>query len=85
MQLAKVIGLTTATIKHDSLAAQRMLLVQLLDANDQNEGDPLVAMDQLGCRRGDRVMLTSDGRSVREMLDAEDAPVRWAVIGIVNN
>lgn len=85
MRLAKVIGHTTATIKHESLAGQRLLLVQLLDVTGRAEGDPLVTIDQLGSRRGDRVLLTSDGRSVREMLDAEQTPTRWAVIGIVND
>ena len=80
-----VIGRTTATVKHASLEAQRLILVQPLDAKATAEGDPMVVIDVVGSRLGDRVLLTSDGQAVRRMLDAENAPVRWAIIGIIND
>lgn len=84
MNLARVIGSTTATIKHPSLQGWRMLVVRILDARGNGEGEPLIAIDDLGSRRGDRVMLTSDGNAVAEMLGRKDSPVRWAVLGIVD-
>ena len=80
-----VIGRTTATVKHASLEAQRLILVQPLDAKATAEGDPMVVIDVVGSRLGDRVLLTSDGQAVRRMLDAENAPVRLAIIGIIND
>ena len=64
MRWGRVIGRTTATVKHASLEAQRLILVQPLDAKSGAEGDPMVVIDVVGSRMGDRVLLTSDGRSV---------------------
>ena len=84
MNLARVLGSTNATIKHPSLNGWRMLVVHALDAAGNGEGEPLIAIDDLGSRRGDCVMLTSDGNAVADMLGRKDSPVRWAVLGIVD-
>lgn len=85
MQLAQVLGHATATVKHAALEGWKLLVVQPLDSSGEGSGDPLLAIERLGSRRGDRVLLTSDGRSVRTMLENDRAPVRWAVIGIVHD
>jgi ethanolamine utilization protein EutN len=85
MRWGRVIGRTTATVKHASLEAQRLILVQPLDARSTAEGDPMVVIDAVGSRLDDRVLLTSDARSVRRMLGSENAPARWAIIGIIND
>lgn len=80
---AQVLGTATATVKHDSLVGAKLLIVQPLMADGASpDGDPLLAVDGVGARRGDRVMVTSDGRNTREVLKAENTPVRWSVIGI---
>lgn len=84
MQLATVIGHATATVKHSSLQGWRLLVVQMLDARGGDEGTPILAIDHLGSGRGDRVILTSDGGSVREMIGSDQTPVRWAVIGLAD-
>jgi ethanolamine utilization protein EutN len=84
MQLAKVVGRATATVKHETLAGWRMLLVQPLDANGKADGDPQLAIDNLGSRKTDTVMLTTDGSAVRDIVGKENTPIRWAVIGIAD-
>ena len=84
MQLARVVGRATATVKHESLAGWRLLLVQPLDIRGKSDGDPQLAIDDLGCRATDLVMLTTDGAAVRELVKKENTPVRWAVIGIAD-
>lgn len=84
MNAARVLGTATATIKHPSLQRWRMLIVQLLDAAGQGEGQPLIAIDDLGSRIGDHVMLTSDGNAVADMVGRKDSPIRWAVLGIID-
>ena len=84
MQFAKVVGRATATVKHESLAGWRVLLVQPLDAAGRADGDPQLAIDNLGSRRADMVMLTTDGSAVRDIVGKENTPVRWAVIGIAD-
>ena len=82
MQLAQVIGRATSTVKHPSLEGWRMLLVQPLGQGNKPDGEPLLAIDALGGSRGDLVMITSDGASVREMMKTDNTPVRWAILGI---
>jgi len=84
MQLAQVIGRATSTVKHPSLEGWRMLLVQPLGANRKADGAPLLAIDALGGSRGDFVMITSDGASVREIMGTNNTPVRWAILGIAD-
>ena len=81
MQTATIIGSATATIKHDSLQGRRLVIAQFLDIADQPDGDPVIVLDTLGCGNGDRVIVTSDGGSVREMIGAGNTPVRFAVLG----
>jgi ethanolamine utilization protein EutN len=83
MQLARVLGTATATIKHPTLVGAKLLIVQPTLADGKlPDGDPLIAVDGVGAGRGETVMLTSDGRGARELLKAEATPVRWTIIGI---
>ena len=84
MQLARVIGRATSTVKHPALNGWRMLLVQPLDIEYKADGEPLLAIDNLGAGRGDIVMMTSDGAAVREMMGADNTPVRWAILGLAD-
>ena len=80
MNLARVIGTTTATVKHTALNGWRMLIVQPLLADGGSDGSPLVAVDSLGSRVGDNVIITSDGKAVREAMGTDNTPVRWMVV-----
>ena len=53
MQLAQVMGHATATIRHPSMTGWRLLIVQPLDAREQPDGDPLLAIDEQGAGSGD--------------------------------
>ena len=82
MQLALVIGRATSTVKHGSMAGQKLLVVQPQLVTGQADGDPLLAIDGVGAGMGETVMITSDGRYARELLKTDATPVRWSVIGI---
>lgn len=84
MQLGRVIGHATATIKHRSLEGWRMVVLDMLNVRREAEGDPIIAVDKLGSDVGDVVLLNSDGRGARELIGDEKSPVRWFVIGIVD-
>ena len=84
MQLGTVIGHATATVKHPSLTGWRMLIVQMLNNARQPEGDAIVAVDKLGASAGSMVILNSDGKGARELIGDQKSPVRWFVIGIVD-
>ena len=83
MLLGQVIGTAVATVKHPSMLGHKLLVVQPLMADGQSpDGEPLIAVDGVGAGRGERVMLTSDGRGARELLRADATPVRWTIVGI---
>jgi ethanolamine utilization protein EutN len=82
MQIGSVVGHAVATVKHPTLSGWRMLLVQLLSPDGGPDGEPLLAIDELGASLASRVILTNDGASVRERIGAKDSPVRWMVIGL---
>lgn len=82
MLLARVEGHATATIKHPSLHGQRLVLVQPLRSLTR---EPVLTIDTLGAARGDLVVITSDGKGVRETLGDETSPARWSVVGIVDD
>jgi len=84
MQLGKVIGHATSTLKHASLSGWRLVIVQLLGIKKQPEGDPVIAVDKYGSAPGQVVVLNSDGRAARELVGDEKSPVRWFVIAIVD-
>ena len=82
MQIGHVVGHATATIKHPSLKGWRLLIVQLLGATGQPDGEPVLAIDSLGAGAGTRVILTNDGRGVQEMLGTRATPIRRMPMGL---
>lgn len=81
MQLGRVIGAATATVRHPTFEGERLLIVQLEAAGGGPDGDPVLAFDRLGAGRGDRVIVTNDGRALQEML-GRTTPGRWSVLGL---
>lgn len=83
MQVGLVVGRTTSTVKHASLRGWKLLVVQFYGADGSApDGEPVIAVDTLGAGEGQRVMLSSDGKETRALLNSETTPVRWSVIGI---
>jgi len=85
MQLARVVGTTTSTVKHSTLQGWKMLVVQMLQADGKSpDGDPVISIDSLGAGPGELVMITSDGSGTRELMKSKNSPVRWSVLGVVD-
>jgi ethanolamine utilization protein EutN len=81
MQLGRVVGTVTSTVKHPSFQGERMLVVQLEGVGGKPDGEPVLAFDRLGARRGDVVLLTNDGQALQEQI-GRDTPGRWSVLGL---
>jgi ethanolamine utilization protein EutN len=83
MQVGLVVGTATSTVKHPSMQGWKLLVVQFQAADGSTpDGEPVLAVDALGAGNGQRVILSSDGKSTRALLGSETTPVRWSVIGI---
>lgn len=85
MQVALVVGHCNSTVKHKTLESQKLLVTQPLLADGKSpDGAPLLVVDRIGAGAGERVVITSDGRAIRELFGVENSPIRWAVLGIVD-
>ncbi len=82
MQIGVVVGQAVSTVKHPSMSGWRLLVVQLQTADGKEDGEPLLAIDNLGAGTADRVILSNDGAGARAMVGAKTSPVRWLVLGI---
>ena len=83
MQLARVIGTATSTIKHPTMVGAKLLVAVPLMADGRTpDGDPILVVDGVGAGCGETVIITSDGRNARSLLKAEATPVRWTIVGI---
>ena len=85
MQLGRVIGHATSTIKHRSLNGWRLVMVQPVNVERKPEADPIIAVDRLGCGPGNLVVLNTDGKAARDVVGDEKTPVRFWVGGIVDD
>jgi ethanolamine utilization protein EutN len=81
MQLGRVLGTATATVKHATFQGERLLVVQLLTADGKADGEPLLVFDRLGAGQGDEVLCTNDGKALQDLLGAT-TPGRWSVLGL---
>ena len=83
---ALVIGNATATVKHATMEGRKLLLVQPLGPGNRGvDGEPFLAIDSFGAGVGDFVLISSDGKFTAETLGQKATPVRWSVVGIIDN
>ncbi len=74
-----------ATRKHRSLEGWRLVLCQPINPAGQPEGTPQVAIDAHGAGMHQQVILSSDGLAARAAVKDPKSPVRWMVIGVVDD
>ena len=84
MLLARVEGNVVATRKHPSFEGWRLVICQPIGQNGTPEGVPQVAIDAHGAGMHQRVVISSDGAASRKAVGDEKSPVRWMVVGIVD-
>ena len=84
MQLARVIGTVVSTIKNDSLAGRKLLIVQTVDRNLEPSGNPMVAVDSVGAGIGELVFWCR-GKEASFPFKREDTPTDCTIVGIVDS
>ena len=84
MLIGMVEGSAISTIKHRSMRGWKLLIVQPLDHDGQPQSDPVLAIDNIGAGVGVKVLITNDGKGAREMVGDTTSPVRWSVIGLLD-
>lgn len=84
MLLARVEGNVVATRKHPSLHGWRLVICQPISFTGDAEGVPQVAIDPHGAGMHQRVVISSDGSAARLAVKDQKSPVRWLIVGIVD-
>ena len=84
MLLARVEGNVVATRKHPSFEGWRLIICQPISQDGAPEGVPQVAIDPQGAGLHERVLISSDGAASRKTVGDEKSPVRWMIVGIVD-
>lgn len=84
MQLARVIGTVVATIKNESLAGRKLLVVQTLNKDLKPHGKPMVAVDSVGAGVGELVFWCR-GKEASFPFKRDDTPTDCTIVGIVDS
>lgn len=85
MNLCKVLGTVTATIKHPAFAGRKLMVVQPLDEHQQPMGKSFIAVDHTSSAgQGDVVLVMREGGGVRQILGDKTLPIRSLIVGVVD-
>jgi ethanolamine utilization protein EutN len=84
MLIGRVIGDVVATQKVASHEGRKILVVQPLNLDGTDRGDPLLVLDAVDAGIGDRVLLTAEGFSAMTAVGRPNSPIDSAVIGIID-
>ncbi len=84
MLIGRVIGNVVATQKVPSHEGQKILVVQPLNLDGSDRGDPVLALDAVDAGIGDRVLVVTEGFSAMTAVERPNSPIDMAVIGVID-
>ena len=85
MKIGRVIGTVVTPVQHPAYDGRRLLAVRPLNPDGSEASDRMfVAVDRAQAGLGDRVLLMAEGSSVRAIVGDDKAPIRCAVVGIID-
>jgi ethanolamine utilization protein EutN len=84
MLIGRVVGDVVATQKVPSHEGRKILLVQPLNLDGSDRGDPVLALDAVDAGVGDRVLLATEGFSAMTAVGRPNSPIDSAVIGVID-
>ena len=84
MKIGRVVGTVVSTINAPFFDGRRLLLCDLLDTAGRATGSYTIAVDAVDAGAGETVLILDEGNSARQVFAAEDAPIRAAVVGVID-
>ncbi|MBM3803472.1 MAG: hypothetical protein FJW26_14320 [Acidimicrobiia bacterium] len=85
MLIGRVIGDVVATRKHSSHESQKLLVVQPLNLDGSDRGNPVLAVDAVDAGVGDQVLVTQEGWSAMTSVSRPMSPIDMSVIGVIDH
>jgi len=84
MLLGKVIGTIWATRKYEAVKGYKLQLIQPVNAEEDELGEPIIAVDTIGAGPNETVFYITSSEAVIPM-DVNMAPVDAAIVGIIDS
>ena len=84
MQIARVIGTVVSTVKNEALDGRKLLIVQTLDADLKEKGNPMIALDSVGAGVGELVFWCR-GKEASFPFKREEIPTDCTIVGIIDS
>jgi microcompartment protein CcmK/EutM len=84
MQIARVIGTVVSTVKNESLQGRKILIVQTLDAELNERGKPMIALDAVGAGVGELVFWCR-GKEASFPFKRDETPTDCTIVGIIDS
>jgi ethanolamine utilization protein EutN len=84
MLIGRVIGDVVATQKAPSHEGRKILMVQPLNLDDTDRGEPVLALDAVDAGTGDRVLVVTEGWCAMTAVDRDHAPIDMAIVGVID-
>ena len=85
MLIGLVIGEVVATQKVASHQGRKILVVQPVNLDGSDRGEPVLALDAVDAGVGERVLLTTEGFSAMTAVGRPNSPIDAAVIGVIDS
>lgn len=85
MLIGRVIGDVVATQKDASHRGRKILVVQPLQLDGSDRGEPVLALDSVDAGVGDRVLLATEGFSAMTAVGRPHSPIDMAVLGVIDH
>ena len=83
MLIGRVIGDVVATQKAPSHVGRKILVVQPLNLDGSDRGDPILALDAVDAGVGDRVLVVTEGWSAMTAVERPDSPIDMSIVGVI--
>lgn len=84
MLICKVKGEIVSTIKNPQLAGHKLLTVQPLDLDGNDDGPEIIAVDIVDAGPDDLVLVNKEGSGARTLLENEKIPVQAVIVGVID-
>ena len=85
MLICEVIGDIVSTVKNPHFTGKKLMIVQPLDLDGQQQGEAFLAIDTVQAGPGDRVLVMREGGSARIVFNDDEIPVQAVITAIVDD
>ena len=84
MIIARVIGEVVASQKHSSHQGRKILLLQPVNPDDSERGEPVLALDAVDAGIGDRVLVVQEGYAAMTAAGRPNSPIDMTIVGVMD-